>query len=105
MKKLKTVNAQNVIFGLAFVLFCAVLPLDLASATSETSIVNHQLTVPQEDKWFCTAEGIDWQGRRQSISSDIFPTQDQAERAAFRDCFAWLRACQIKSCINEAFPF
>ena len=57
------------------------------------------------DNWFCTADGIDHDGRSRQVSGDYKPTKRQAERSAVSRCNGLgLMGCRVASCFNMGAP-
>lgn len=51
--------------------------------------------------FFCTAGGLDWNGRDRTVSGPDRPTIAEAERAAVQSCQQLgLMTCQVRSCLQ-----
>lgn len=56
---------------------------------------------PSHGHWFCTAEGINAQNQRMSVSGDYKETEAEARQSAKQICRQFgLAACSANSCFN-----
>ncbi len=50
-------------------------------------------------RWFCTADGYDYEGQLQTVNGEIRPTKKAAEESALSTCRGFgYRTCMVKFC-------
>ena len=66
----------------------------------QTSGLIRAVVAPESSHWFCTAEGLDQNMQRRSISGDYKTTEKLARADALKICQMLYMACSVKSCFG-----
>lgn len=89
-------------FGMKKAFLAVTMSLGLSAAA-----LGAYFPAPQEQekamtkRWFCTADGYDWNGKLQQVSGDYAPTEAEAVESAVAICRSWgYGGCMARSCFQ-----